>query len=94
MLLLHIISGLASWLEYFFEQGYDKKTEFAFGSDGEDCPYRINARASDLLRTIFGTDQFGEVLAEAERERVARKVLTQSASMVQVCAPRPVLQTT
>ena len=63
-----VLLGLASWLEYFFEQGYDKQTEFAFGSDGEDCPIRINARAANLLRTILGSEQFGELLAEAERE--------------------------
>ena len=63
-----VLLGLASWLEYFFEQGYDKKTEFAFGSDGEDCPNRINSRAADLLRSIFESDDFVELLAEAERE--------------------------
>ena len=68
MLLLHIVLGLASWLEYFFEQGYDKQTEFAFGSDGEDCPIRINTRAADLLRTIYGSDDFVDMLAKAERE--------------------------
>ena len=56
-----VLLGLASWLEYFFEQGYDKKTEFAFGSEGDDCPYRINSRASDLLRTIFGSEDFVEL---------------------------------
>ena len=68
MLLLHIILGLASWLEYFFEQGYDEQTEFAFGSDGEDCLICINARAGDLLWNILGSEQFGELLVEADRE--------------------------
>ena len=64
-----VLLGLASFMEYSIEQGWDQSSDHLFCLDGLNCPITIKDRVLEILSEVLADPTFIEILIQMRRRR-------------------------